>query len=291
MELNHEAVNTPPITAASLVVLRDGEPGLQVLLLKRHGASGVFGGVHVFPGGKVDAADGTEMAMSVLDQPPETLHGHLGEPALQTREAVALYLAALREAFEECGLLLVDQADAAQVKQVADLVRQGHPFTSALQALQLQLQTHLVLPWSRWITPRVPSVSSKRFDTRFFLAQAPDNQIARHDNHEATESVWLTPREGLERYWDRQIELAPPQIMSLVQLARYDCVREALDAARQRPPPVIQPEPFEDLDTRVVCYPGDARHPVPERALPGPTRLFFRNRRFEPAGGLQDLLP
>ena len=291
MELNHEAVNTPPVTAASLVVLRDGKPGLEVLLLKRHGASGVFGGVHVFPGGKVDAADGGESAISVLDQAPETLHRQLGEPALRAGDAAALYLAALREAFEECGLLLVDQAEAAQVKQVADLVRQGHPFTSALQVLQLQLHTRQILPWSRWITPRVPSVSSKRFDTRFFLAQAPKNQVARHDNHEATESVWLTPRQGLERYWDGQIELAPPQIMSLVHLARYGSVHDALDAAGKRPPPVIQPEPFEELDTRVVCYPGDARHPIPERALPGPTRLFFRNRRFEPAGGLQDLLP
>jgi 8-oxo-dGTP pyrophosphatase MutT (NUDIX family) len=291
MELNHDAVNTPPVTAASLVVLRDGQQGLEVLLLKRHGASGVFGGVHVFPGGKVDAGDGDESAMSVLDQPPETLHRQLGEPALQPRDAAALYLAALREAFEECGLLLANMADATRLTQVAELVRQGHGFASALQSLKLQLHTRQVLPWSRWITPRVPSVSSKRFDTRFFLAEAPENQTARHDNHEATDSVWLTPRQGLERYWDGQIELAPPQIMSLVHLARYESVHEALDVARKRPPPVIQPEPFEELDTRVVCYPGDARHSVPERALPGPTRLFFRNRRFEPAGGLKDLLP
>lgn len=291
MELNHQAVTTPPIAAASLVILRDGAQGLEVLMLKRHGASNAFGGAHVFPGGKVDAADAQAPALALLEQPAEELQTQLGEPALPVRDAAALYLAALREAFEECGLLLATRTGPEGSSQVADLVRQGHSFTVALQTLRLQLQTRQVLPWSRWITPRVPSVSSKRFDTRFFLAQAPLDQVAMHDNHEATESVWLTPRQGLTHYWEGHIELAPPQIMSLVHLARHGCVQEVMTAARQRQPALIQPEPFEEQGTRVVCYPGDAQHSVSTRALPGPTRLFFRNRRFEPAGGLQDLLP
>jgi len=101
--------------------------------------------------------------------------------------------------------------------------------------------------------------------------------------------VWLTPRAALRQYWDGRIELAPPQILGLAHLARHPSVAEAIAQARLRPPPLVEPEPFDDAGARAVCYPGDARHPVRERALPGPTRLHYRNRRFEPAGGFESL--
>jgi hypothetical protein len=94
----------------------------------------------------------------------------------------------------------------------------------------------------------------------------------------------------LTRYWAGQIELAPPQIMSLSHLNRYASAASALAAAHSQKPPTIQPEPFDQEGMRVICYPGDERHSLRERALPGPTRLHFRNRRFEPAGGLGELL-
>ena len=119
-----------------------------------------------------------------------------------------------------------------------------------------------MLPWSRWITPQVPSVMRKRFDTRFFVAAMPRHQTAQHDEHEATACVWLTPRTALSRYWAKDIELAPPQIMSLVHLLDFDSVRSVLQAACAQPPPLIEPESFEQDGTRVVCYPGDPRHAV-----------------------------
>ncbi|NBY28547.1 MAG: NUDIX hydrolase, partial [Betaproteobacteria bacterium] len=79
--------------------------------------------------------------------------------------------------------------------------------------------------------------------------------------------------------------LAPPQIMSLVHLLDFDSVRSVLQAACAQPPPLIEPESFEQDGTRVVCYPGDPRHAVAARAMPGPTRLIYRNRRFEPEQG------
>jgi hypothetical protein len=93
----------------------------------------------------------------------------------------------------------------------------------------------------------------------------------------------------LQQYWDGLIELAPPQIMSLSHLAGHASTQSALGEARHRPPPVILPEPFEHEGERAICYPGDDRHSVRERALPGPTRLHYRNRRFEPAGGFESL--
>lgn len=253
IEINNEVVHTPPLPSATVMLLRDAPAGLQVLLMRRHAASGVLGGVHVFPGGKLDPDDLAHPSPDV----PAALLTALAEPALDVATAAALYLAAVRETWEECGLRL----------DVASL-----------------------WPWSRWITPRQPSVTNKRFDTRFFVAAAPAGQDARHDDHEATEVVWTTPREGLQRYWAGEIDLAPPQIMSLAELARLQNVQQALALARSRPPGLIEPEPFDENGCRVICYPGDPRHSRRQPVWTGPTRLTHRNRRFEPEGGLDALL-
>jgi hypothetical protein len=136
----------------------------------------------------------------------------------------------------------------------------------------------------------MPSMMSKRFDTRFFLARAPAEQIAIHDNHETTESLWITPRNALIQYWDGGIILAPPQIMSLSHLSLFASVQQALEDAANRRPPIIQPEPFDQDGHRVICYPGDPRHTEKAPALPGPSRLKFINQRFEPEGGLSAFL-
>ncbi|MEO7953490.1 MAG: NUDIX hydrolase, partial [Polaromonas sp.] len=94
---------------------------------------------------------------------------------------------------------------------------------------------------------------------------------------------------ALEQYWSGQIELAPPQIMSLAHLARHANVRSVLTAAEARRPPVIQPERLDIDGGSVICYPGDAGHSVREQALPGPTRLCYRNKRFEPVEGFEAL--
>lgn len=288
MELNRNIIDTPPRDAATVVMLRDGPHGLEVFLLKRSGLSDVLGGAYVFPGGKLDASDAALHAR--LDQPAEALQAALAESGTSTALAASCYVAAIREAFEECGVLFASDVSVHQVDTAARLLREGRSFAQTLEALDLQLASRAVLPWSRWITPRMASVSSKRFDTRFFVAAAPADQTARHDDVEATESVWLSPRKALEQYRDGTIQLAPPQIMSLAHLSRHGTVASALAEARGRRPPLIQPEPFDDVDgSRVLCYPGDPRHSVPERALPGPTRLRYRDRRFEPEAGFDSL--
>ncbi|MDD2713851.1 MAG: NUDIX hydrolase, partial [Simplicispira sp.] len=166
----------------------------------------------------------------------------------------------------------------------------GMAFGDVLATLQLRLQTRQLAPWSRWITPLAPTLSTRRFDTRFFVAPAPPGQTACHDNEETTDSVWLAPRTALEQYQDGRIELAPPQIMGLAQLARHASVRSVLDAARRQPPPTILPEAFDQDGVRVICYPGDAQHSVRERALPGPTRLRYDQSRFMPEDGFDALL-
>jgi 8-oxo-dGTP pyrophosphatase MutT (NUDIX family) len=286
MELNSEMPTTAPRNAATVVMLRDTPLGLEVFLVKRHGLSDVLGGAYVFPGGKLDDSDCHPDALSRLDQSAEQLHGALGEPELSSDTAAGLFVAAVREAFEEASILFA--ADAPQADATPKPTA-GLPFNQWMASQSLRLDTHSLAPWSRWITPRMPSVSSKRFDTRFFIAAVPSNQVARHDDFETTESVWLRPREALTQYWNGQIELAPPQIMSLAHLARHATVQAAMQGARSGPPPLIFPETFDLEGTRVLCYPGDPAHSVAVRALPGPTRLLYRNRRFEPLEGFESL--
>ncbi|SEA83131.1 MULTISPECIES: NUDIX hydrolase [Acidovorax] len=281
-----------PRAAATVVLLREADTGPEVLLLRRHAKASNMAGIYVFPGGKLDAEDSTLDAATHLDQPHATLHASLNEPDTDGPIAAGLYVAALREALEECGLLLAEPLDAGaplDADQARALLRAGQPFAQVLAALRLRLQTRHLAPWSRWITPLAPTMGTRRFDTRFFVAQAPAGQTARHDDEETTDSVWLAPRKALEQYRDGAIDLAPPQIMSLAHLARHASVASVLSAARSQRPPLILPEPFDHDGVRVLCYPGDAMHPVRERALPGPTRLHYRERRFTPEAGFDAL--
>lgn len=281
-----------PRAAATVVLLRDSTAGPEVLLLRRNAQASNMAGVYVFPGGKLDADDATLDADTHLDQPHATLHANLNEPDTHSATAAGLYVAALREALEECGLLLAEPVggtSAVNATRARAMLREGQPFAQVLGALQLRLQTRQLAPWSRWVTPLAPTMGTRRFDTRFFVAQAPADQTALHDNEETTDSVWLAPRAALEQYRDGRIDLAPPQIMSLAHLARHASVASVLDAARRQPPPLILPEPFDHNGVRVLCYPGDAMHPVRERALPGPTRLHYHARRFTPEDGFEAL--
>lgn len=282
MELNTEMPLHAPRDAATVLLLRDGTDGIEVFLVKRHSASRVLGGAYVFPGGKLDAADGT-LHHRHLNLSAQALHARLGEPETPAGKASALFVAALRETFEEAGVLLSETPPARQPGSGA----QDFHVLLATQGLRLDVQA--LHPWVRWITPRMPSVSNRRFDTRFFVAAMPADQTATHDNVEATASAWFRPREALEQYWNQTLEMAPPQIMSLAQLARHKRVASVLAELRTRQPTSILPESHEQDGQRVICYPGDPCHSVAARALPGPTRLVWRNQRFEPEAGLRAL--
>ncbi len=282
MELNTEIPSHPPRDASTVMLLRDGVSGIEVFLVKRHSASRVLGGAYVFPGGKLDAAD-SALHHRHLNLSAQALHSKLGEPKTPADKASALFVAALRETFEEAGVLM------SETPPVRDAASGEQDFHTLLEAQDLRLDVQALHPWVRWITPRMPSVTNRRFDTRFFMAAMPAQQTAAHDNVETTASAWLRPRKALELYWNQAIDMAPPQIMSLAHLARHDNVASVLAGMGTRVPPTILPESHDQDGQRIVCYPGDPRHSVATRALPGPTRLVWRNQRFEPEGGLSAL--
>jgi 8-oxo-dGTP pyrophosphatase MutT (NUDIX family) len=282
MQLNSEIPTDPPRDASTVMLLRDGARGIEVFLVKRHSASQVLGGAYVFPGGKLDTAD-SALHQRHLNLSVDELHAKLGEQETPPAKASALFVAALRETFEEAGVLLTDTPPSLNAGSAMQ------DFSALLAAQSLRLDVRSLRPWVRWITPRQPSVTNRRFDTRFFMVAMPPHQAAVHDNVEATASAWSNPRSALEQYWSREIDMAPPQIMSLAYLARLPNVASVLADLDQRAPVTILPESHDQDGQRVVCYPGDPRHSVPVRALPGPTRLIWRNQRFEPEGGLSAL--
>jgi len=277
---------TPPELRASATVLmvRDGTDGLEVFMVQRHAASNVHGGTYVFPGGKVDAADAAPAVQARLDLPPATLQARLHEAGLDADAATALHVAAVREAFEESGVLFARGADAA----LAAARAQGAaaPFASLLGHHGLQLATAALHPFSRWITPaNSPTSPGRRFDTRFFVAALPAGQEARHDNHEAVHSVWLRPRDALQRYWAGEIVLVAPQIMSLAHLSRAPDVASLLADTAARAPHTVRPHVCEADGLVTMAYPGDPLHAERARVMPGPLRLQVHGRRIEPVEG------
>ncbi len=251
--LNDEIITTPPRDAATVILLRDAEPDVEVLLLKRGNSTTVMSNAWVFPGGKVDDADfnHTEQITASLGDTPQAL---LAEPELSTAHASALFYAACRETQEETGVTLKPQQ---------------------------------LTPWSRWITPNEPSMMKKRFDARFFIARMPTGQTAVHDGSETTDSRWLTPRNALEAYCANEITLAPPQIMTLAALARHPDTAACLAFATSQATYCIQPGVLKDNGNRTLTYPGDIEHPLDEHLMPGPTRLTWKDNHFEPVSGFE----
>jgi len=294
MQLNSEVITTPPRASATVVLLRDApQKGLEVFLLRRHTDSAVLGGAYVFPGGKLDEADSSAEVLRHLDRGPLDLHHALAEPEIHANMAAGLYVAAIREALEECGVLYARARDSHtkahdkdQRVQWQKQLHGGETFADVLSSGDLQLDTQHLAPWSRWITPLMPSVSSKRFDTRFFVAVLPPNQAPIHDDIEAVDSIWLSPRDALLRYWDRGISMAPPQIMTLVNLLPHTDCASVLHTALGRKPSTVMPETFDEDGLRHICYPGDPQHSIKEKSLLGPTRMRFIEGRFEPKDGV-----
>jgi len=302
MQLNEDTINTPPKPAASVILLRDTETSeglarVEVFLVKRHGNSKVLGGAYVFPGGKLDADDMQVVLAEQLAQSSEQLFLQLQEPEQSPQGAAALYVAALREAFEECGVLFAKHLQASKpldvlqaAKNLNALIQEGRPFSKALGQLGFLLDTAALVPWARWITPKTPTVSNQRFDARFFLGVMPKDQTALHDNVETTHSTWITPKDALKAYCAKEIELAAPQIMTLIDLARFKSTACAVAHARAQSTPKIEPHSTSIDGVRVVCFPGDVLHPLKDKILHGPSRLWFKEGLFQPSEGLGSLL-
>ena len=237
-----------PSPAATVLLYRKGEGGPELLLMRRHGGSAFMAGVSVFPGGRVDPQDGEAPALAALAGPPlDALSEALsspGEPRLGLAEAGAYAFGALRELFEEAGVLLaqtprgepLDLGDpglrAALAAGRAAVHGGALPLPALLQELGLRLDVGALAYFARWITP---SFERRRFDARFFLAALPPGQEAVPDGAETTELRWLSPAAALAAVRARALVLAPPTLRSVEALAAAPSPAAFAAAARAAP--------------------------------------------------------
>lgn len=220
------AAPVTPRLAASLILLRDAADGPEVLMVERTGSASYAAGKFVFPGGTVDAADAA----------PAGPDG-------------ALRVAAIRETYEECGLLL---AEPAPVRSAPE-----QDFATLVQSAGCALATQSLVPFAHWITP--PHLP-KRFDTHFFLAPAPADQMVTADLREVVSAAWLRPQAVVAAAEAAELNLMFATYMNLRWLARHGTAAAALAAARVRPIVTVIPEPADSPQGRVFRIPEAAAY-------------------------------
>ncbi len=229
-----------PRPAATIVVTRPGPGALEVLLLKRSRSAGFVPGAYVFPGGRVDREDASEEILDRVDGlSPEDATVRLAMDTKADPPAVAYYLAAIREAFEETGILVARRADGSPAPNAAadaealrcrdDLLAGGASFSDLLDRLSCRLDGESVEYTAHWITPKV---EPRRYDTRFFLAAVPEDAQPVLHTAEISDSVWTTPQAALDGNSDGTFPMIFPTIKTLEDLSAFSHPSEAIEAYR-----------------------------------------------------------
>jgi len=270
--------------ASTVVILREAPAGFEVFMVQRHAKSRFMADRFVYPGGKLDAADCTARAAERIDgRSAAEIQAAFGESSLhcsakngeQAPDAYlgsGLFLAGIRETFEEAGILLARRrgerglidltSDAAVARRFRVHRQQLNRNTLALSALAEQ--EDLIFPLERiayfahWITP---FHEPKRYDTRFFIALAPENQRPLHDDEETTDSTWIRPQDAIAANQAGNFLLAPPTRLTLLQLSEFDTARAAFDWAIAHTPPTIIPHMKMQEDAIFLLLPGDPDYP------------------------------
>ena len=265
-----QAAKTPR-DSATVILLRDRPGGpYEVFLMRRHRKQAFMGGAHVFPGGSLDDDDKDPGLAACTDGlSAADARRLLQEPALPELTAFGLFLAAIRETFEEAGVLLardnagrvVDLTDPATAARFAAYRLELHEgrLTLACIAEQegIRYAPDLLVPYSHWITP---TIEPRRFDTRFFLARLPGGQAAVHDRMELTESRWMTPALALAEHRAGRIVLMPPTLKTVEELQAFSTTEPLFAAARSRRIGTTLPEAFRTGDSFGVRLPNDAEY-------------------------------
>ena len=272
--------------AATVVVLRDGPAGPEVFMVRRHEDTAFMGGAHVFPGGRVDAADG-DADESWCDGIP---HATIQLDGLAKSEAVAYHVAAARELFEEAGVLLARHpdgdfvslagtADHERLKQDRARVHEAQTTLRAvIERERLRLALDALVLFAHWVTP---PVDTRQFDTRFFMTRVPPHQTPAHDDTETTHSLWARPTDAIAQSMKGEIVLPPPTWSTLRELEPFESVKDALAWARRRTVVRRMPKAIEQDGHRMLLLPGDPLHPDPPGDDPPlETRFVLVDRRW-----------
>lgn len=257
----------PVRDAATVMLLRDGSEGLEVVMLRRNLSSDFVGGAFVFPGGGLDPADaGMDVSALCIGRDDVAASSAVGVGA----GGLAFWVAAVRETFEEAGLLLAVDDDgefvdlhrpavAGRFEEHRRAVDGGHRSLAAVVEEEgLRLAVDRIHYFSRWVTPLG---APRRYDTRFFVAVSPPAQTALADQREVVEHLWVRPSDALERSREGGFEMIFPTIRSLEALERFGSADEVVDhaAAMGRIDAVVPTMVEVDGGLRLVL-PGDVAY-------------------------------
>lgn len=255
-DLNGKYADVVPRAASSILLIRDGDDGLEVFMVKRHHKIDFASGAMVFPGGKVDPEDSDAEARAAT----------VGAEGLNDTQ-LGFQVSAIREAFEETGVLIATRADGSELTG-AEATALKDSYAEKLEANQITMgamakaedllfRVDRLEAFAHWITP---PVMPKRFDTPFFIAEAPEAQVAGalHDGKEAVESVWTTPNAVLEQVDRGEVTMVFATRLNLNLLGETNTVADAMAAAASRTPVIVTPHVYVKDGRRMIDIPADA---------------------------------
>jgi 8-oxo-dGTP pyrophosphatase MutT (NUDIX family) len=252
-----------PRDAATVALVRDSPSGLEIYALRRQRTMAFGAGMYVFPGGSVDPRD-AEVSIGWVGPEPAYWAEVLTAPEGLAR---ALVCAAVRETFEESGVLLAGPDEHSVVVDTSGddwesdrraLVARELSFADFLFRRGLAVRADLLRPWAHWITP---ALEPKRFDTRFFVAAMPVGQLTREFGEEADEVEWVAPASAIARWMDGAMRMMPPTLITVAELSEFTAAGDVLAAPRTVRP--IEPQVVVDGEHADLVLPGDPAYPGP----------------------------
>lgn len=246
-----------PLPAATIMLLRDAGPDLEVLVLRKASGKHFSGGALVFPGGKAEREDAA--FAEALDSPSD--------------DFTVLKIAAVREMYEECRILLARRQNDGAVLSDAEAAALGADSNETaildlVRTARVDLAVDQLVRFAHWITP--PS-RPKRYDTHFFVAPAPpDQQQAIVDGYEIVDANWCRPGDLLDEVHAGRLKLVLPTMMNLIKLSHWGSTEEVLDAAHREDVVCVRPKHVETDDGDHIVIPAEAGYGVTSI----PTRLL-----------------
>ena len=232
--------------AATIMIVRQGPSGAEILFLQRSRKVGFFPSAWVFPGGRVDENDHRFPTIGRV-------------PGLNDS---AFAVAAIREAYEEAGIWLGQGSPSSDLRESLNSRTTELPLDGTLKG-----DLSRILQWSWWITP---DTEPKRYDTRFFICEVPyePEQVIEPDASETVEARWLTARAALQLHREDQFFMAPPTFITLLEIESCETVQELWKMAQSREVVPIQPIHDKSVQPMEICFPAHPKHPESHLILP-----------------------
>ena len=232
------------IPASTVLVIRDGPDDIEVFMVVRHHQIDFASGALVFPGGKVDKSD--------LN--PQIRRHVITEKEISDEE-LSYKIAGIRECYEEADVLFAYEQNEKEIissERLGKLAKWREEFNNKKGSMfdfavkeNIKFNLDNLIPFAHWITPKM---MSKRFDTYFYLAEAPKDHIGKHDGKESVDSIWISPKQALEDCLTKKRIIIFPTRMNLEKLSKFRTVKEALDEAKKETVITVEPKIEKNKD-------------------------------------------